>query len=69
MCLTIPAKIISVDKNKAKVKIGKKEQSVNCQLVKVKKGDWAILTNNYITAKISAKEAKATLKLIGKEVR
>jgi hydrogenase assembly chaperone HypC/HupF len=68
MCLTIPAKVISVNKNKAKIKVGKKEKVVDCQLVDVKKGDWVVLTNNFITAKLSPKEARDILKFIKKEV-
>lgn len=64
MCLTIPAKIISVNKNKAIVKIGKNEVSANCQLVKVKKGDWVFVQNNVIIKKVKAKEAEEINKLI-----
>lgn len=66
MCLTIPAKVISVKQNQAKIMIDKKEKLADCRLVDVKVGDWVVLTNNYITAKLSPKEAEDILKLIKK---
>ena len=66
MCLTIPAKVISVNKNKAKIRINKKEKLADCRLVDAKVGDWVVLTNNYITAKLSSREAEDILKLIKK---
>lgn len=64
MCLTIPAKVISINKNKAKVKIGKKKQLVNSQLVDVKKGDWVLIQNNFIINKVNLKQVREINKLI-----
>ncbi len=63
MCLTIPAKVIFVKNNKAKVDfIGKKEE-VDTQLVKVKVGDYVMVSNGFAIKKVNKKEAAETLKV------
>ena len=64
MCLTIPAKIISLEKDKAIVDFVGKKQEVDTQLVKVKVGDYVIVSNGFAIKKVEPKEAKEILKII-----
>lgn len=65
MCLTSPAKIISLKNNFASVEIGSLRRQVNLLPIaeKVKKGDWVLVQANLAIKKISAKESKEILKL------
>ena len=67
MCLTIPAKIISLEKDKAIVDFVGKKQRVDIQLIKVKVGDYVIVSNGFAIKKVELKEAQEILKII-KEV-
>jgi len=64
MCLTIPAKIISLEKDKAVVDFVGKKQKVDTQLVKVKIGDYVMISNGFAIKKVEPKEAKEILKII-----
>ena len=65
MCLTIPAKILEIKKNKAVADFQGKKQEVDIQLVKdIKKGDFALISNGFIVKKIKPKEAKEILNII-----
>ena len=64
MCLTIPAKVISVKGTKAKVELFKKIEEVNVSLVKVKTGDYVLVSNGFAIKKISQNEAGEILKII-----
>lgn len=76
MCLTIPAKVISLEKDKAIVvypeqgrgNSGKKE-GVDTQLVKVKVGDYVMVSNGFAIKKVSKKEAEEIFKIINKEIK
>lgn len=61
MCLTIPAQIKKVQKRKA---LTTTEQTVDCSLVPVTKGDWVLLQNGYVLKKISPQQALSILNLI-----
>jgi len=64
MCLQIPAKVISLKNRKILVaEVDSKRKSVG-SLIKVKKGDFVFLKNNFIVGKIPRKEAKEILNLI-----
>src|SRR4030042_2043380 len=64
MCLTIPAKVISLEKDKAMVDFSGKEQKVDTQLVKVRVGDYVMVSNGFIIKKVNKKEAEEILKLL-----
>ena len=72
MCLTIPAKILEIKKDKAiadfpstSLGASRKKQEVDIQLVKdIKKGDFALISNGFIIKKVLANEAKEILKII-----
>lgn len=64
MCLTIPAKVISVEKNKAAVDFVGKKQKVDTQLVKVKVGDYVMISNGFAIKKVDKKEAEEILKVL-----
>ena len=64
MCLTIPAKIISTEKGKAVVDFVGKKQKVDIRLVKVKIGDYVMISNGYAIKKVNKKEAQEILKII-----
>ncbi|OGZ32728.1 MAG: hypothetical protein A2V69_00835 [Candidatus Portnoybacteria bacterium RBG_13_40_8] len=64
MCLTIPAKVISLEKDKAMVDFSGKEQKVDTQLVKVRVGDYVMVSNGFIIKKVNKKEAEEILKIL-----
>ncbi len=76
MCLTIPAKVISVkSNNKATVIFGNgktssrlvglgPKQQVDTQLVKIKTGDYVMVSNGFVIKKIDKQDAEEILKLI-----
>lgn len=64
MCLTIPAKVISLEKGKATVDFAGKKEKVDTQLVKVKAGDYVMVSNGFAIKKISAIETEEILKII-----
>lgn len=77
MCLTIPAKVISLGAdNKATVVFGNEKASprmvglgpkeVDTQLVKVKAGDYVMVSNGFAIKKVNKKEAEDILKLFKK---
>lgn len=64
MCLTVPGKIKSVNRGKAKVDFAGKERLVDISLVKVKSGDYVLEQNGFAVRKINKKEAKSILQLL-----
>jgi len=73
MCLSIPAKILEIKKNKKAIAVYPegsrgnfgKRQKVDIQLVDdIKKGDYGLISNGFIIKKISTKEAEEILKII-----
>lgn len=68
MCLTVPVKILELKKNnKAIADVFGKKQEVDIQLTRnLKAGDYGIISNGFIVKKISTKEAKEILEIIGR---
>ncbi len=65
MCLSIPAEILSIDKETAEVSVGGTRYNASISLVQdVKVGDYILLHSGYGIAKIDEKEAKETLTLM-----
>ncbi|MFO8235828.1 MAG: HypC/HybG/HupF family hydrogenase formation chaperone [Bacteroidales bacterium] len=65
MCISIPAKIISIQENMAKVSMEGNEYSVGIQMLDdVKVGDYVLIHTGFAIQKISEQEAKETLKII-----
>ena len=63
MCLTIPAKVIFTKKGKATVDFVGKKQEVDTQLIKVKTGDYVMVSNGFAIKKFDKKEALEILKI------
>ncbi|MEW6069289.1 MAG: HypC/HybG/HupF family hydrogenase formation chaperone [Candidatus Thermoplasmatota archaeon] len=63
MCLGIPAKIVKIHGNKAKVDFGNTFREINISLVDVKENDYVIVHAGYAIQVLDEKEAKETLKL------
>jgi hydrogenase expression/formation protein HypC len=64
MCLSIPHKIIKLNKTKATVQCGKKSHTLDVRLVPdVKIGDYVLNENEFAIYKVPKKEAIETLKL------
>jgi hydrogenase expression/formation protein HypC len=65
MCLSIPAKVISVEGNMAKASVGGTIIDAGLHLVEdVKPGDYILIHTGYALQKISEEEAMETLKTI-----
>ncbi|MFP4041823.1 MAG: HypC/HybG/HupF family hydrogenase formation chaperone [Bacteroidales bacterium] len=65
MCISIPAKIISIHNDTAKVSMEGNEYSVGIQMLDdVKEGDYVLVHTGFAIQKISEEEARETLKII-----
>lgn len=64
MCLAIPAKVINVEKDRAKVDFGEGVlREVNVTLVNAKVGDYVLVHAGYAIQVLDEKEALETLQL------
>jgi hydrogenase expression/formation protein HypC len=64
MCLSIPAKIDSINENTAMVSVGNVTYKASLQLLDdVKVGDYILLHTGFAIQKISPEEAAETLKI------
>jgi hydrogenase expression/formation protein HypC len=64
MCLAIPAKVVSVRQDKAKVDFGEGVlREVNVTLVKAKVGDYVLVHAGYAIQVLDEKEAQETIRL------
>jgi hydrogenase expression/formation protein HypC len=64
MCLAIPAKVVSVRQEKAKVDFGEGVlREVNVTLVKAKVGDYVLVHAGYAIQVLDEKEAQETIRL------
>lgn len=64
MCLSIPAKILSVNGNVAEVSAGGAVFKAGLQMVEnVKEGDYILLHAGFAIQKISEKDAEETMRL------
>jgi hydrogenase expression/formation protein HypC len=65
MCLSIPAKVLSIEGNLAKVSIGGSVTDASLQLVDdVNVGDYVLLHTGFAIEKIDEKEAAETMRLL-----
>ena len=65
MCLSIPAKIVSINGNIARVAIGSTVTQASLQLVEnAKIGDYVLLHTGFAIEIINEKEAMETIKLL-----
>ncbi|MBU3965321.1 HypC/HybG/HupF family hydrogenase formation chaperone [Patescibacteria group bacterium] len=71
MCLAVPGKIKSINLKtlRAKVDFNGMEKEVNCELVKVKKGDYVVVHAGFAIQKLEQREAKKTLALFNKSAK
>jgi hydrogenase expression/formation protein HypC len=63
MCLAIPAKVVSVQGNVAKVDFGGIIREVDVSLVEVKTDDYVLVHAGYAIQVLSKEEAEETLRL------
>ena len=65
MCLSIPAEILEINNNKAKVSVGGVIYNSSLDLIDdVKIGDYVLLHAGFAIEKIDKNEAETTLKMI-----
>jgi hydrogenase expression/formation protein HypC len=64
MCLSVPARVISIEGNNAKVSVGGSILNASLDLVEdVKPGDYILLHTGFALQKIDEEEAQETLKI------
>jgi hydrogenase expression/formation protein HypC len=64
MCLSIPAKVVRIEGDTARVSIGGNEYTAGLQMLEdVEVGDYLLLHAGFAIQKISEKEAEETLQL------
>ena len=63
MCLAIPAKVVTVNHDKACVDFGGVQREVNVTLVNVKVGDYVLVHAGYAIQVLDEEEALETLRL------
>ncbi len=64
MCLSVPAQVISIEGDIAKVSVGGTIMNANLNLVEdIKTGDYILLHTGFALQKIDEKEAMETLKI------
>ena len=65
MCLSIPARILSINGDKARVSLGGAEYNAALNLVdNVKVGDYILLHSGFAIQKIDEDEARETMRLL-----
>jgi len=65
MCLAVPVKVRSIDKDRAEVEMSGASRTVDIRLLTgVKKGDYILVHAGFGIEKLDAKEARKTLKLL-----
>jgi len=65
MCLAVPARVIKIDVNSARVDVAGIVRNCNVQLLpEVKVGDYVLLHAGFAIEKIDEAEAKETLRII-----
>lgn len=71
MCLAIPGKIKSINKetHHAKVSFNGIEKDVNCELVEVKKGDYVVVHAGFAIQKLGKQDASEILALFDKGMK
>ncbi len=63
VCLAVPAKVIEIKENKAKVDYGGIIRDVDISLVNVKPGDYVIVHAGFAIQVLNEKDAKETLRI------
>jgi len=64
MCLAIPAKVVTIEKDRARVDFGESvAREVNVTLVSAKVGDYVLVHAGYAIQVLDEKEAQETLRL------
>ena len=70
MCLSVPAKILSIKGDKARVSLGGAEYNAALNLVdNVKIGDYVLLHSGFAIQKINEEEAFETMRLLNEVIR
>jgi hydrogenase expression/formation protein HypC len=64
MCLAIPGKIVEVGENYFVVDYESEKREVNFSMVEVAVGDYVIVNNKIIIAKVSEKRAREFLEML-----
>ncbi len=65
MCLSIPAKVISIQENAAKVSVGGSIVTISLHLLdEVKPGDYVLVHSGFALQKLSEDEAIETINMI-----
>ncbi len=69
MCLSVPAKILSIEGDKARVSLGGAEYNAALNLVdNVNVGDYVLLHSGFAIQKINEEEAMETMRLLNEVI-
>jgi hydrogenase assembly chaperone HypC/HupF len=64
MCLSIPGKVIKIEPGKITVDYVQETREIQLALVPINVGDYVIVSNKMIIAKLKEEEAKKALELV-----
>lgn len=64
MCLTIPAKVLTIKGKHAKVDFGNTQKEINLGIIKPKVGDYVLVSSGFVVEIISEKDAQNFLKMM-----
>jgi hydrogenase expression/formation protein HypC len=63
MCLSIPGKIVKINKDTAIIDYNGEKRTANTSLIECKKGDYVIVQQKFAVQKVDKKDALEALKL------
>jgi len=64
MCLAIPGRVVQLKGNLAKIDIGGQLRDANAEMVRIRTGDYVLVSKGMVIEKLDRDEAKERMKLI-----
>ncbi len=64
MCLAVPGRVVQLKGNLAKIDIGGQLRDANAEMVRIRTGDYVLVSKGMVIEKLDRDEAKERMKLI-----